>query len=98
MLHFYPKNASAICQRTYTVGVKTWVHSILKHWCLSTFKMLADSCRACSQLIPVLSGPLDDVIQVDELDAICIHMVLELCFFGENPTYYASIIPRLKNC
>ena len=27
----------------------------------------------------MLSGPSDDVIQVDELYAICIHMVLELC-------------------
>jgi len=27
----------------------------------------------------VLSGPSDDIIQVDELDAIGIHVVLELC-------------------
>ena len=25
MLHFYTNNASAICQRTYIVGVKTWI-------------------------------------------------------------------------
>ena len=49
----------------------------------SIFKVLAEflqtQCWACSQLISVLSGPSDDIIQVDELDANCIHMVLELC-------------------
>ena len=55
----------------------------------------------------MLPGPLDDVIQVDELDAIGIHMVLELCscdtqlghtpffFFGKIP-YYSSIMPQFK--
>ena len=78
MLHFYTKNASVIRQRTYIVGVKTWIiqnvctlhTNICWHW---HPQMLADS---CSQLIPVLLGPSDDVIQVDELDAIVIHMVL----------------------
>jgi len=30
-------------------------------------------------MISVLSGPSDDIIQVDELGAIGIHIVLELC-------------------
>jgi len=93
MLHFYTKNASEILQRTYTVGVKTWkiknigtLHTF--HFlqisagvgALSIFKMLANSCWACSDLISVLSGPSDDVIQVVELNAIGmnIHVVLKL--------------------
>jgi len=41
---------------------------------LCAFKMLADFCWACSELISVLLGPSDDVIQVDELDAIGIYI------------------------
>ena len=88
MLHFYTKNASAICQRTYIIvwdkheKSKTLVHSILISAgvsTLSTFKMLADSCWACSNSMSVLSGPSDNIIQVDELDAIGIHVVIKLC-------------------
>ena len=74
---------------------------------LSTLKMLADSSWACSKSIPVLSGPSDDIIQIDELDAIGIHVGLELCsrdtqldhtIFGGKMKipYYASIMPYVK--
>ena len=118
---FLHQNASAICQRTYIVGVKTWRiknTGTLHTFCflqisagfgvLSTFKMLADSCWACSNLISVLSGPSDDVIQVNELNAIgtYVYMVLKLCSHGTQLhhtlfwkiPYYASIMPRFKSC
>jgi len=43
---------------------------------LSTFKMLAGSRWTCSESISVLSGPSGDVIQVDELNAIGINVVV----------------------
>ena len=50
MCHFYTQNASVICQRTYIVGVKTWIIKNIGTLilisagigALSTFKMLAD--------------------------------------------------------
>ena len=53
-------------------------------------------------LISVLSGPSDDVIQVDELSAIgilelCSHdMQLDHTFFGENPIFMLAICHDLK--
>ena len=35
----------------------------------------------------MLSGPSDDIIQVDELDGNCIHMVLELCLHDMLPDH-----------
>ena len=96
MLHLYTKNVSTICQRTYIVGVKTW---IIKTWCTLYLLRIDIS----------VSGPSGDIIQVDELDAIgiiYIHLVLELCshdmqldhtLFGEIP-YYISIMPWFKSC
>ena len=63
---------------------------------LSTLKMLADSCYKPVDICSL--GSSDDVIQVDELDAICIHMVLQLWSHDMQLEYtlflgkYASII------
>jgi len=67
---------------------------------LSTFKLLADSCYACSKSITVLSGPSDDAIQVDELKAIGIYVVLKLCSRDTqlDHTLFACIMSRLKSC
>ena len=74
---------------------------------LSTFKILADFCWACSKSISVLSGPSYNIVQVDELDSIGIHVGLELCscdtqldhtIFGGKIPYYASIMPWRKSC
>jgi len=49
----------------------------------------------------VLSGPSDDVIQVDELDAIVTHMVRELCSHGTqlDHTFFPEKSPiRLALC
>ena len=67
---------------------------------LSTFKILADSCYACSKSITLLSGPSDDAIQVDELKAIGIYVVLKLCSRDTqlDHTFFVCIMPRFKSC
>ena len=59
----------------YIVGVKTSAGISA----LRTFKMLAGFCWACSKSISVHSGPSDNIIQVDELNGIGIHVILKPC-------------------
>ena len=69
---------------------------------LSTFKMVADSCWVCSQLISVLLWPSDDIIQGGELDAIWVlelwwhDIQLELTLFSSKSRIVLALRHDLK--
>jgi len=83
MFHFYTKNASVIWQRTYIVGVKTWITKTLANSILFAFYKLWRWCpqyiQDASWFLPSLlqidiSAFRANVIQVDELEAIGIYI------------------------
>ena len=109
MLHFYTKNASAsIYYRSQSKNIAILHTNICWHQCP---QYIQDASWFLLSLLQINISAIrpSDVMQVNEFDAIGIHMVFKLCLhntgtqldhtlFWGKIAYYATIMPLFKSC